>query len=126
MLDAGGLIDASMLDDADIDHGSIGGLGDDDHTQYVLADGSRDITGGITITGGLTRLGTGSTPDLAAGADDLFIEGILKVDGAARFDSTVLLAADPTLALQAATKQYVDTGIQSSDWQKSVLSRYDP
>lgn len=34
VLDAGGLIDGSMIDDSDIDHGSIGGLGDDDHTQY--------------------------------------------------------------------------------------------
>ncbi|MBF0119976.1 MAG: hypothetical protein HQK79_14170 [Desulfobacterales bacterium] len=42
-LDAGGLIDASMIDDSDIDHGSIGGLADDDHTQYVLANGTRDI-----------------------------------------------------------------------------------
>ena len=30
--------------------------------------------------------------------------------GAVTFSSTVLLSADPTLALQAATKQYVDTG----------------
>lgn len=30
-LDAGGHIDATMVNDADIDHGSIGGLGDDDH-----------------------------------------------------------------------------------------------
>ena len=34
VLDAGGHIDASMINDADIDHGSLGGLGDDDHTQY--------------------------------------------------------------------------------------------
>lgn len=27
------------------DHGLLAGLGDDDHTQYVLADGTRDITG---------------------------------------------------------------------------------
>ena len=33
-LDAGGKVDASMIDDVDIDHGSIGGLADDDHTQY--------------------------------------------------------------------------------------------
>jgi hypothetical protein len=31
--------------EASIDHGSIAGLSDDDHTQYVLADGTRDITG---------------------------------------------------------------------------------
>ena len=37
----------------DIDHGSIAGLGDDDHTQYILADGSRAFSGtvsGITPT----------------------------------------------------------------------------
>lgn len=34
VLDADGNIDATMINDADIDHGSIGGLADDDHTQY--------------------------------------------------------------------------------------------
>lgn len=37
----------------DIDHGSIGGLTDDDHTQYSLVDGTRAFTstvGGITPT----------------------------------------------------------------------------
>ncbi len=33
-LDAGGKVDASMVNDGDIDHGSVGGLADDDHTQY--------------------------------------------------------------------------------------------
>ena len=28
-----------------IDHGSISGLADDDHTQYLLADGTRELTG---------------------------------------------------------------------------------
>jgi Protein of unknown function (DUF2793) len=78
-LDAGGHVDASMVNDADIDHdqltnthnlttdidhdqltnysatehfteasidhGSIAGLGDDDHTIYTKADGTRDFTG---------------------------------------------------------------------------------
>jgi hypothetical protein len=35
-----------------IDHGTLGGLGDDDHTQYFLADGSRDISGSITPDAG--------------------------------------------------------------------------
>lgn len=34
VLDAAGHIDATMVNDADIDHGSVGGLADDDHTQY--------------------------------------------------------------------------------------------
>lgn len=74
-LDADGNIDATMINDADIDHasltnthnlttdidhasianthnlttdidhGSISGLGDDDHTQYLKADGTRALTG---------------------------------------------------------------------------------
>lgn len=34
VLDAAGHVDSTMLNDADVDHGSIAGLGDDDHTQY--------------------------------------------------------------------------------------------
>lgn len=34
VLDVAGHIDASMINDADIDHGLLGGLGDDDHAQY--------------------------------------------------------------------------------------------
>lgn len=35
------------------DHGNLGGLGDDDHTQYLLADGSRTATE-LTVSGDLT------------------------------------------------------------------------
>jgi hypothetical protein len=49
VLDAGGQIDATMLNDADVDHGSIGGLIDDDHTQYALLAGR---AGGQTQIGG--------------------------------------------------------------------------
>ncbi|KKK46697.1 hypothetical protein LCGC14_3162660, partial [marine sediment metagenome] len=48
-LDAAGHIDATMLNDADIDHGLLTGLGDDDHTQYLLVDGSRNLTGNWSI-----------------------------------------------------------------------------
>lgn len=33
-----------------VDHGGLTGLGDDDHTQYSLVDGSRDFTGNISTT----------------------------------------------------------------------------
>lgn len=60
------------------DHGNLGGLGDDDHTQYLLADGTRTATE-LTVTGDLTidtdtlhvdsandRVGIGTTtPDRA-------------------------------------------------------------
>lgn len=59
-LDADGNIDGSMINDADvshsgltgthnlttdIDHGSISGLSDDDHSQYLLATGGRNLSG---------------------------------------------------------------------------------
>ena len=41
-------------------------------------------------------------------ASDLSVAGTSTVTGAAEFQSTVLLSANPTIALQAATKAYVD------------------
>ena len=37
--------------EASIDHGSIAGLGDDDHTIYVKVDGSRAMSAGLTVVG---------------------------------------------------------------------------
>ena len=48
--------------EATIDHGSIDGLDDDDHTQYVLADGTRDMTGHITATN-IESVSTGEVAD---------------------------------------------------------------
>jgi len=39
----------------DIDHGSVTGLTDDDHTQYLLADGSRDVAGDLIPDATLSR-----------------------------------------------------------------------
>lgn len=47
--DATGMIDGSFIDDSDIDHGSIGGLSDDDHTQYILVAGTRAFTGNQSL-----------------------------------------------------------------------------
>lgn len=35
-----------------IDHVELEGLDDDDHTQYIIKDGSRDMSGNITLDGG--------------------------------------------------------------------------
>lgn len=43
----------------------------------------------------------------------LQVGGTSYFDGASEFGSTVLLSADPTLALEAATKQYVDAATSS-------------
>lgn len=51
VLDADGQIDATMLNDGDVDHGNLSGLADDDHAQYVLVDGTRAMTGTLTCSG---------------------------------------------------------------------------
>lgn len=102
VLDAAGHIDASMINDADIDHGSIGGLGDDDHTQYILAAGTRAFSGDQSMGGNqLTSVGDPTATTIDAASDDAipmsFIastsagEGASKVgiqDSAAYFTST--------------------------------------
>ncbi|KKM88653.1 hypothetical protein LCGC14_1256550, partial [marine sediment metagenome] len=47
------------------DHGNLVGLSDDDHTQYLLADGTRDLSGNLTITGtvGASNLSGSNTGD---------------------------------------------------------------
>ena len=68
VLNAGGQIDASMINDADVDHGTLGGLTDDDHTQYLLLAGR---TGGQTAIGGTAasnNLTLSSTSNATKGA----------------------------------------------------------
>lgn len=44
--------------EASVDHGNIIGLGDDDHTQYLLADGTRAMAGDLDLNGNnLTGVG---------------------------------------------------------------------
>lgn len=49
-----------------VDHGSLTGLGDDDHSQYLLADGSRQLTGNMAVAAGVTVDGV----DISAHAAD--------------------------------------------------------
>lgn len=55
---ASGYLDASLIDESTLDHGSLGGLLDDDHTQYILVAGTRAFTGNQDMGGNLlTGLG---------------------------------------------------------------------
>lgn len=51
ILDANGQIDPSFIDFGAIDHGSLSGLLDDDHPQYILVDGTRAFTGDQSMGG---------------------------------------------------------------------------
>ncbi len=70
-LDADGNVDATMINDADVDHGALGGLGDDDHSQYSLADGSRAFSATVAgVTPAVDAdLATKEYVDLASGGD---------------------------------------------------------
>ena len=41
-----------QVKDSGIDHGSIGGLADDDHAQYLRTDGTRTLTGDMLVSAG--------------------------------------------------------------------------
>ena len=87
------------------DHGALNGLGDDDHTQYALVDGSRDFTGTVggidpvadtdfVTLGYMTELGTGTqriTYDSTAGLE-ISIDKIVDLDYA---DFTIGQGAPP-------------------------------
>ena len=67
------------------------------------------FAGGVASTNWAARIsGTNQSILTKAG---LAVGGTLGVTGAASFSSTVALSANPTTALQAATKQYVDNQV---------------
>jgi hypothetical protein len=82
------------------DHGALTGLGDDDHTQYLLVNGSRAMSGALVMNDYHITEVTGIQPS----GTTVSISGILDVVG---HKITSLL--DPTSAQDAATKNYVDT-----------------
>lgn len=57
------------------DHGKLTGLGDDDHTQYVLADGSRLATGEYRHRGDVLDDATFNLPVIANGARGVMVAG---------------------------------------------------
>jgi hypothetical protein len=89
-----------------VDHGSIGGLDDDDHIVYFLTDGTRDLTGTLTISGSegyISRLGASSLvtqlfcdPDNAVASSGLEI----YVDGISSTTNRVLQLSKDTGSLE--------------------------
>lgn len=99
------------------DHGSLTGLGDDDHTQYVLVDGTRAFTGevaGVTPTSSSSLATKGYidgnyTTDhgsLGGLADDDHTQ-YSRADGTRAFTAEVA-GVSPTSSTGLTTKGYVD------------------
>lgn len=73
------------------DHGALAGLGDDDHSQYVLANGVRAATNGFAVTG---TVGAGIIPIAGPGTRVMWYPGKAAfragfVDGAQWDDASV-------------------------------------
>lgn len=80
-----------------------------DGGEMFVGSGTDDLiffTGGVDTTDEAARFDKTTKAFTTVG--DVNVGAALDVTGAATFGSTVLLNQDPTLALQAATKQYVD------------------
>lgn len=82
-LDAAGHVDASMINDGDVDHGTVGGLGDDDHTIYLLAAGTRALTGNLAVDALVTIDGRDLSVDGVALDSCVAIEGKVGIDSGA-------------------------------------------
>jgi hypothetical protein len=83
-----------------------------DGGELLLGSATDDVVlfaGGVDTTDEALRIDKTTKALTAVGA--LNLGGALDVTGAAVFGSTVLLDANPTTALQAATKQYVDNQV---------------
>lgn len=78
-----------QVKDGGIDHGGLGGLADDDHTIYFKADGTRALSGNVTIpttfsmypaAGGMGfQCTTGSPNSLTIRHKDASTQGVLRV-----------------------------------------------
>jgi hypothetical protein len=109
------------VDPSVVDHGGLAGLGDDDHTQYLLADGTRPLTGAwnagaFQITSGSLIPAASATYDIGATASrwrNAFV-GALLLAGAVAADATA--AADDLVigAGSAAHGATIYTGVASS------------
>jgi len=71
------------------DHGNLNGLSDDDHKQYLLADGTRNVSGSLTAASGLIS------------------SGILTVHGAANLSTTVFSTTASHLGNVATIGNYI-------------------
>lgn len=79
------------LDSSAIDHGGLGGLSDDDHSQYILATGVRDIN----MSSGEFRIG--NTTNYVEFKDD----GELSLAGTARVTKRMWISANAIKAVGA-------------------------
>jgi len=70
----------NYVDTRTIDHGSLSGLSDDDHGQYLLIDGTRAMTGALSLGGAALNNAGQITSTVATGSAPLVVASTTKVD----------------------------------------------
>ena len=106
-LDAGGKLDASLIDQTDIDHGSISGLADDDHAQYILVAGTRAFTGDQSMgTYKVTNLGVPASYAIDTASDDAVPMSLLA--------STTSGKGAKTIGINDANNYYAATNVEDA------------
>ena len=95
-----------------LNHGDLLGLDDDDHTQYILVDGTRGFTGTVSGIYPTTdaHLTTKFYVDSQISGNVPELSNYMTIDGSKAFVNPVS-GVDPVNDLHLVTKQYVDTSI---------------
>ena len=100
--------------EASIDHGSIGGLTDDDHTQYTLADGTRAFSGNVDFGGNdLTGIGLITGDNFVTGS--ITAEAFYTADGGEVTGSITVREADSNPNVSGVTTIVVTNGTLTDD-----------
>ena len=120
ILDASGMLDPSMIDFGTIDHGSLSGLGDDDHTIYLLIDGTRAMTGDLDA-GGNNVLITASPTIASHATNKAYVDAVatgLRPKGNVAAATTAVLSGTMTaddVAPTTGNRSY-DTTLDTINW----------
>jgi hypothetical protein len=92
------------------DHGSLSGLGDDDHTIYSKADGSRAITGNQTFNDNvMIKLGSGGDSTVKYDGTNTILDPKAVGSGYLRINGKVGLNVAPVEEIHAADTVRADT-----------------
>lgn len=85
------------------DHGALTGLADDDHTQYVLVNGTRDMTGDLTIN----KVG----PKVILEPTDSDSPALILEDTASNYKGRVYVTGDDMVVLGEDGELYLSTAV---------------
>lgn len=96
--------------EASIDHGSIAGLADDDHTQYVLADGTRAVSAPLEIDGIFVSSPTTGSLSIGEPAPSLTGVSNILITGDNTFFNTATTAFRNTIIGSSAGLRNLSTG----------------